>query len=390
MNKNEFDHLGTTNLRKREIGNRKISKEVYINHLLSVKMVNRYTLICVNELELMEFTRRGSEFESTVKTLKKWYENNYLIEIGNLDFILPLLRELSYSGDSEARNIYLNLIYNKEIVKMLIDTDFYDFFEGIYNVYLKLENNVEENFNLIEKINLDDLRWFYFYEFRLREFDNDFYRIIWDIVKEKLKIPQSMIDENVVDKLFKAYVIKDCFRNSENLEAYFMDFQSIYNKAFFIEIIDKLLIQIFEEETLRMQFLNKFNQKASSISENCPAEMILIDTILRCSELGDNFFEFDTCGELVFHEEARFGDNCIYLSFPEFLRICIITAEKVIKMNVKNLWEFKLVIGDFLDYSFLTILQQVLVYIKKQNLTQDRNSIKDLILGLKRIRKRRK
>ncbi|MFW9785099.1 MAG: hypothetical protein ACFFFB_22655 [Candidatus Heimdallarchaeota archaeon] len=202
MNKNEFDHLGTTNLRKREIGNRKISKEVYINHLLSVKMVNRYTLICVNELELMEFTRRGSEFESTVKTLKKWYENNYLIEIGNLDFILPLLRELSYSGDSEARNIYLNLIYNKEIVKMLIDTDFYDFFEGIYNVYLKLENNVEENFNLIEKINLDDLRWFYFYEFRLREFDNDFYRIIWDIVKEKLKIPQSMIDENVTLNLF--------------------------------------------------------------------------------------------------------------------------------------------------------------------------------------------
>lgn len=113
MIRSEFKYLGTTKLRKRELGDRKVTKETYINHLLSVKLVNKYTIICVNELELMKYSRRGSEFNSIVEKLRNWYESDYKIDISDYDFTFPILNELAYMGEQEALQTYNKLISNK-------------------------------------------------------------------------------------------------------------------------------------------------------------------------------------------------------------------------------------------------------------------------------------
>lgn len=153
----EFEYLGKSQLRKKGLGSRKVTRETYINHLLSVKLVNKYTLICVNELELIEYSCKGREFDSVVEKLRIWYENDYEISISNFNFSFPLLSELAYSGENEALQVFNKLITNREIVEKLIDIEFNDFFRDIYEIYLDLLDKGKFNKDLARRIKLEDL-----------------------------------------------------------------------------------------------------------------------------------------------------------------------------------------------------------------------------------------
>lgn len=389
MSYKEFEYLTTTRLRKREVRNRDISKESYINHLLSVKIVNKYTLICVNELELMEYTRREIEFESTVEKLKNWYEHDYDLNLLDFDFVFPLLCELIYSGDNEAKNMYFNLINNKEKLEKLIDIDFYSFFKDIYEIYLKLLDKGEINIDLVKQIKLNDLRLFYYYQYQADLMENNFYRIIWDIVKNKLNIPFSMIDEDIIHKIFTLFQVELAHTESElNYKTYAMDYHSRYNKTFFREILDPLIIEIFTNEPdLKMQFMTEFNSRVNSLNESCPSEIILFDSILRCSELGEQILEYNSCGELFIHEYASIKEDDKYLFFPEFLNLSIKVANKIKKLRDNDKWKFNIIKNYYFDYTFLILLQKILFYTQKRNLIEDKTTIEELITFIEELKK---
>ncbi len=391
MDFNEFKYLGTTGLRKREIGNREVTKEYYINHLLSVKIVNKYTLICVNELELMEYTRRGSEFDSTIERLRSWYENDYDINLNNFIFAFPLLHELAYFGDEEARNIYYKLINNKSILEKLIDVDFNDFFKDIYEIYLELLDMVEIDIDLAKRIKLDDLRIFYLYQYQADRMENDFYQYIWNIVKNKLNIPISMINEAIIKELFNTFNVQLPSISELNYEVYLDQYYSRYNKVFFREIIDPILTEILTNRpNLKTQFILEFNRRINIHEENLPAEMVLLDCILKCSELSEEILEYNTCGELILHENTSLNEDNKYLLMPEFVHLIINTANKIKKMREVNSWILKSKSEDYLDYSFLVIIQKVLLYIQKNRLIEKEKLMKILITCIEEMKKKTK
>lgn len=298
----EFKYLGTTKLRKREIGSRKVTKETYINHLLSVKLVNKYTLICVNELELMEYSRRGSEFDSIADKLRNWYESDYEINISDYDFTFPILNELAYMGEQEALQTYNKLISNRAIIEKLIDIDFNNFFKDIYDIYLEQLEKGEVNMDLAKRIKLEDLCSFYYYQYKADILENDFYLHIWDKIKFNLKIPISLIDEDIIKELFKAFEVKLWTDDPDlNYEAYSSEYNSKYNRTFFKEIIDPILMEILTTRPkLKTQFILEFNNKINSLNKLNSPEIILIDVVLKCSDLTEDLFEYNSCVSKVY------------------------------------------------------------------------------------------
>ena len=239
MTFSEFKYLGRRpTLHRRDIGDRKITKECYINSLLSVKLVNKYTLTCINDLELTAYSQKGSEFDKQVEKLKNWHDNGYSFEFFEFKEAFPLLWELSNLGDSKAREVYYSLIYQKDKLDLLINPEIYKFFTDIYQIFLKYLEEGTFRLEKVDNIKLNDLCLLYHDPY---SFDNDFYMMIWSTVKKNLNLPFSIQDENLVNDIFSLFEV-DFYDYYENVR---YDYRRLYNRKFFEEIINPLFKRIF-------------------------------------------------------------------------------------------------------------------------------------------------
>ena len=245
MKFSEFKYLGRRPLlRRRNVGDRKITKVYYINPLLSVKLVNKYTLICINELELMTFTSKGSEFDKWLKKLKQWYNNNYNLDLIEFKIGFPLLWELSNLGDSNARETYYRIIHQKEKLDLLVNLRMWEFFTNIYRIYQDyLEEGVLKH-EWINRIKLYDLCLLYYTHYQINSFENDFYLMIWTIIKKNLNLPFSISNTNLIKDIFSLFEVD--FWNYKNSR---FDYGRLYNSKFFEEILNPLLQRIFKNKT---------------------------------------------------------------------------------------------------------------------------------------------
>lgn len=362
MRFSEFTYLGKRpTIHRRDIGEREITKEYNINPLLSVKLVNKYTLICINELELTTFTTKGSEFEKQVEKLKNWYNNDYDLDLIEFREGFPLLWELSNLGDSKAHEVYNGLIYQKDKLDLLINLRVYKFFTGIYQMFLRYLDEGVFRSEWVNNIKLYDLCMLYYRHYQLNSFDNDFYIMIWSVVRKNLNFPDSIPDINLISEIFNLFKID--FWNYDNSR---FDYGRLYNRKFFEEILNPLFRRIFESNS---SLLDDFNEEMEQkIDPEKLSKMALIDCIVRYY------------GKENLLKAAK---NTNLLHF----------VKKMIK-NIKDLhqddcWDFYSAYSDFFDYSFYLALEDVLVAIQDNSvfLNGDMREIEDLLLFIEDLKK---
>ena len=119
-------------------------------------------------------------------------------------------------------------------------------------------------------------------------------------------------------------------------------------------------------QDLKTQFIFEFNSKIKNLDELYPSEMVLIDVILKCSNLSKDILKYNSCGELIFHEKATIKENNKYLLIPEFTHFLIEIVKKIEKKSKNNSWISKSMSKDYLDYTFLVILEKILVSLLKR------------------------
>ena len=356
MKYSEFKYLGSRPaLVKRDIGNRKITKEVYINPNLSVKLVNRYTLTCIDELELMKYNKKKSEFDQQAEKLKSWYENNYNLDLIEFKDGFPLLWELSNLGDVKAREVYNSLIYQKDKLDLLINVRVYKSFTDIYHIFLKYLEDGRFRNEWVDMIKLDDLCMLYYKHYQINSFDNDFYMMVWSIVKKNLNIPYSIPDENLIKDIFSLFKID--FWNYDNSR---FDYGRLYNRKFFEEILNPLFQRIFESKSSLIDDFNKEMEKR--IDPEKLSKMALIDCLIR-----------------------YFGrENLLRASQNTNLLHYIKRVIKNIKMlHQDDCWGLYSSSADFFDYTFYLYLKDFLC--SAQEHSREKSDIEELILFIEEM-----
>lgn len=359
MTFSEFKYLGRRpTLHRRDIGDRKITKECYINSLLSVKLVNKYTLTCINDLELTAYSQKGSEFDKQVEKLKNWHDNGYSFEFFEFKEAFPLLWELSNLGDSKAREVYYSLIYQKDKLDLLINPEIYKFFTDIYQIFLKYLEEGTFRLEKVDNIKLNDLCLLYHDPY---SFDNDFYMMIWSTVKKNLNLPFSIQDENLVNDIFSLFEV-DFYDYYENVR---YDYRRLYNRKFFEEILNPLFQRIFESKSsLIVDFNSEMDKPIDHIKLT---KMVLIDCIVR-----------------------YFGkENLLKATQNTNLLTYIKKIINYIKMlHYDDCWDFYSAYTDFFDYKFYLALEDFLVSIQDNSvvLTEDLREIEDLLLFIEEMK----
>lgn len=356
MGYSEFKYLGKRpTLHRRDVGDREITKECYINTLLSVKLVNRYTLTCINDLELATYTTKGSEFDKQVEKLENWYENGYSFDVIEFRKAFPLLWELSNLGDSKAREMYYSLIYQKDKLDLLINLKVYKFYTGVYSIFLKYLEEGSFRLEWVNNINLYDLCMLYYRQYQINSFDNDFYLMIWSVVKKNLNVPFSLPDESLIKEIFSLFNID--FWDYDNSR---FDYGRLYNRKFFEEILNPLFRRIFESNAYLLEGFNEEMEK--KIDPEKLSKMALIDCIVR------------------YYGKENLLNAAQNTNLLHYIK-------KVIK-NIKMLhqddrWDLYSYSADFFDYTFYLSLENFLGSVQEHS--KEKSDIEELILFIEEM-----